>query len=617
MPEISKDGSLKMKGIRLTGVLSLAAMILLSLPWTPPLAGEQTFAAQGTDLWGGPGAKGVGAAGSRYDTIVHVRSSSAAVGAVDFWAGGLLVSTAPFSIPAQGVANVPAPDALTGLGSFLYRVRSDASVSAWSETYNDTASGRFGVSFSALAAADLLSTGDEANGGGADASSSTAPGRARTNVGVLCSPLSGGACQVEVAVFDGGALVGTGTLNAGIGAASQASLASLVPASAERTGLGLRMRFLGGVGTPYVIRNDNLTSDGTAIPLSVLKGSFSTAPTISYYTGAPLSGCSPLSVSLSWSTVGAVRVSISGVSGDLPASGTATATVLTTSDLVLTAFSASGETASQPIRVTVLAPSQPPTPNPASASLNPGGTISGILPFDGSRVTATFTRHDSTGSTFVITGNSFKYTAGTATGTDVVQLSNDTGCGAATALFTATVSLPGPPQILSFYADPSSSCRAANNIILYWATANATSVSLNTYAEAIPVTGSVVLSYPATDLDPSKTYTLTARGPGGKAASATITVPVDSAVEYPIATPSTASVTVMNNITVTVSGVTQTENVGWWFVQNQSGGAFYPTGTGTYTYHAGPNAGATDVVWITFRNGCGYTHSEFRATVHE
>ena len=606
-----------MKGIRLTGALSLAAMLLLSPLCSPPLKGEEAFAAQGTDLWGGPGAEGVGAAGSRYDTVVHVRSSAAAAGSVDVWTGGSLVATVSFSIPPQGVANIPAPDPLAGTGSFLYRVRSDASVSAWSETYNDTPAGRFGVSFSALSASDLLNAGDEANGGGADASSSTTLGRARTNVGVLCNPLSGVACQVEVSVYDGGALLGTGSLTAAVGSASQSSLATLVPASAERAGLGLRMRFLTGTGTPYVIRNDNLTSDGTAIPLSVLRGSFSTAPTIGYFTGAPLSGCAPVSVALSWSTVGAVRVSISGVSGDLPPSGSTTATVLTTSDLVLTAFSSTGQTASQPIRVTVLAPSQPPTPNPASGTVAPGGTISGILPYQASGVTATFTRHDSTGSTFVITGNAFKYTAGSAAGTDVVQLSNDTGCGAATAIFTATVSLPGPPQILSFYADPPSSCRAANNIVLYWATANATSATLSNYAEAIPVTGSVVASYPPSDFDPAKTFTLTAKGPGGKNATASLTVVVDSAVEYPVVSPSTISAGVMDNVTVSVSGVTQMENVGFWFVQNQSGGAFYPTGTGTYMYHAGPYAGATDVVWVTFRNGCGYAHTEFRATVHE
>ena len=494
-----------MKGIRLTGAASLAAVLFLSLLAASPLAADGPFASQGTDLWGGPGAKGTGAAGSLFDTIVHVSSPSAATGTVEFWVGGTLAGTGSFSIPAQGVANVPTPDALSGRGPFQYRVRSDAGVSAWSETFNDTAAGRFGVSFVATGSADLLTAGDEADGGGADASTSTAPGRARTNVGVLCNPGSAGSCQLEVTAFDGGALLGSGTITASAGAAAQNSLATIVAASAERSGLGLRLRFLAGTGAPYVIRNDNLTSDGTAIPLSVARGSFSTTPSITSFTGTPTSGCAPLSVALSWSTVGAVRVAISGVSGDLPPVGTASGTVQTTTDLVLTAFSAGGLTATQPIHVTVLPPTAPPTPTPASGTTQPGGAISGILPFQATAVTATFTRHDSTGSTFVITGSTFKYTAGTTTGTDVVQLANQGVCGASTAFFTATVSAPGPPQIISFYADPAWSCQASNNIFLNWATANATGVTLSNcpdqlgHPQSVAITGSVVCFFPPTD----------------------------------------------------------------------------------------------------------------------
>ena len=604
-----------MKGIRLTGAASLAAVLFLSLPASAPLRAEGTLASQGTDLWGGPGAKGTGAAGARFDTIVHVSASSAAAGTIDFWAGGALAATSTFSIPAQGVANVPAPDSLSGAGAFLFRVRSDASVGAWSETYNDTPTGRFGVSFAAVTASDLLNAGDEANGGGADASTSTAQGRARTNVGVLCNPGSAGECRIEAAVFDGGALLGTGTLTAPAGAAVQASLAALVPASAERAGLGLRLKVLAGTGAPYVVRNDNLTSDGTAIPLSVLRGSFSTAPSISFFTGTPVTGCGPLSVALNWSTVGAVRVAISGVSGDLPPAGSATATVPSTSDLVLTAFSATGQTATQPIRVTVLPPSAPPTASPASGTTQPGGTISGVLSVAGNLVAVSFTRHDSAGSTFVVTGSSFKYTAGSTTGTDVVQLVNQSGCGAATATFTATVSQPGPPEIISFYADPASSCRTSNNIILNWATANASRVTLSSYPEAVAVTGSAVVSYPPTDLDPSKSFTLTAMGPGGGNATASLTVPVDAMLEYPSVAPASVTVTPLSNVTVTVTGVTQSQYMNFFVVQMPSGGYFYFQSDGNCFYHAGPNAGVVDVVWITFHNGCGNTKAEFRATV--
>jgi hypothetical protein len=609
-----------MKGIRLAA-MSLAAVLFLSLPAASPLRAEGTFAAQGSDLWGGPGAKGTGLAGSLFDTIVHVSSSSAAIGTIDFWAGGSLVATSSFSIPAQGVANVLTPETLSGMGAFLFRVRSDTSVSAWSETFNDTSSGRFGVSFAAVAASDLLNAGDEANGGGADASTSTAQGRARTNVGVLCNPGSAGNCQLEVASFDDGALLGTGTITTPAGSAGQASLAKLVAASAERSGLGLRLRLVAGTGAPYVIRADNLTSDGTAIPLSVLRGSFSTSPTISFFTGSPVSGCGPLSVTLSWSTVGAVRVAISGVSGNLPPAGTTTTTLLTTTDLVLTAFSSSGETASQPIRVTIQPPSAPPTPTPASGMTQPGGTISGVLPFQGMAVTATFTQHDSTGSTFVISGSSFKYTAGSTTGTDVVQLVNSGSCGAATATFRAIVSAPGPPQIYSFYADPASSCLLNNNIFLNWATANATSVSISNCPDqagqnqTVAVTGSVVCSFLPSSTSPSQSFTLTAKGPGGDDATATITVPVDTSLEYPAVSPASVVVHPLDNVAVKVTGVVQTTYLNYYVVQMPSGGFFYFSSDGNCTYHAGPQSGVVDVIWITYHNGCGNSRAEFRATV--
>ena len=40
----------------------------------------------------------------------------------------------------------------------------------------------------------------------------------------------------------------------------------LVPAAVGKAGLALRLRLLSGQGYPYAIRNDNQTSDGTAIP---------------------------------------------------------------------------------------------------------------------------------------------------------------------------------------------------------------------------------------------------------------------------------------------------------------------------------------------------------------
>jgi hypothetical protein len=186
----------------------------------------------------------------------------------------------------------PTPDALDGAGAFLYHVTSSAAVMAFSETYNDTPNGRFGVSVSAFTTADFLAAGDEATGGGAEDSSD--PARSRTNVGLLCSPASAQSCKLEASAYDGGALLGSGTLSTDPGSASQGSLSSIVAGASGHAGMSLRLRVLQGLAQPYAIRNDNRTSDGTQLPLAVARAAFSTAPTINTFTVSPESGCAPL-----------------------------------------------------------------------------------------------------------------------------------------------------------------------------------------------------------------------------------------------------------------------------------------------------------------------------------
>jgi hypothetical protein len=266
--------------------------------------------------------------------------------------------------------------------------------------------------------------------------------------------------------------------------------------------------------------------------------------------------------------------------------------------------------------VTVQAPGISPTPVPASGTTLTRGTITGLLPVAGSNVTVTFLRQDSTGSTFVVNGNAFTYTAGTATGTDVVQLSTPAACGTATGTFTATVTAtPGPPKIVSFIADPATSCRLNNNIMLHWVTENATSASIDAATEPIPTSGAYGFSYPPTDLDPSKTYVLTANGPGGKSAKASLTVKVDASLEYPTVSPASATVHSQDNLGLTVGGVVNTQYLNLYVVQMPSGGSVYFNSVGSYTYHAGMVGGVTDIIWITYHNGCGTAHAEFRANV--
>ena len=577
----------------------------------------QAAAPAGTDLWGGPAAKGIGT-NARFDTNIYVSSVGAASGSIDFLLGGATLASVPFTVSTRGVAVVAAPAAVDGMGAFFYHVRSDASVNAWSETYNGTPAGRYGTVSTAFPVSDFLIPGDEAWGGGADASSSVAAGRARTNVGVLCSPLSTQGCTVEVAAFDAGSPAGVGQIFTVPGGVGQQSLAALLPGTAEKSKLSLRFRMLTGAGLPYAIKNDNLTSDGSNLSLSVSRGAFSTAPVIASFTISPSSGCSPLTVTATWSTTGADHVNITGAAGDLATSGTATFTVVSAGDITLTAVALSGATTTSTRKITLQAPANPPTPTPSTATVGMGQVVTGSIPvaYTGTLVTITFDKHDSTGSTFTVNGNQFTYTAGSTTGTDVVRLTVPGGaCGPATATFTATVIVPGDPAIIFFTADPARGCGSSTNVILSWQTENASQVTINpvTAPFGLAPNGSVGWTITGTT-----TFTLNAFPLlGGAAVQQSITVPVDTQAYVPVLTPNNVSVpTSSGYLFVTATGVPDPTLLRYLLLQSQSGGQFVSTDTpGLFAYLPGPFPGL-DIVRIFYSNGCGFSFAEFHATVN-
>ncbi|MEO6323776.1 MAG: hypothetical protein ABIT01_11015 [Thermoanaerobaculia bacterium] len=581
-------------------------------------------AAQSTELWGGPAAKGGGSSGARFDSNIYISAVLApASGTVDFYLAGSLVTSRSFSVSTRGVTVLATPIELDGAGAFLYRIRSSSAVSAWSETYNETSTGRFGLSLQAFTSTDFLNPGDEASGGGADASSSSEPGRARTNVGIVCRPGSSQACRIEVTAYQGGSGLGTGTLTADPGSAVQASLATLVPASQGISGLAIQIRLLQGSGQPYAIRNDNRTSDGTSIPLAISRSAFSTAPTITRFDATPESGCSQQNVSLSWATTGAVRVTISGVAGDLPPSGAASVSLQATTDLILTAYSSTGETSSAPRRVTIYPPTEPPTPSPASATTTLNGTATGIIPasFAG-RVTAEFTRHESSGSTFDLNGYNWVYIGGATAGTDIVKLTATGNCGTSSATITFTVVGAGAPRIVSFTADPAIACAPAN-IVLSWQTIDATSVTITGVDTVLAPNGSigVTVQRAEADVNGNKDFKLIARGANNKMSDTTITVHVDDTLQTPVVSPSNVTVAAGQTLVVTVTNMPIIERVGWVYAQNQSGSTFQllsqnsATGTSTFRYSAGLGAPTQDIVRISYRNGCGTTYGLFTANV--
>ncbi len=593
-----------------------AASIAFALAATGAL---QAAAPAGTDLWGGPAAKGAGT-NARFDTNIYVSSVAAATGSIDFLVGGATLASVPFTLSTRGVAVVAAPAAVDGMGAFLYHLRSDSPVNAWSETFNDTPVGRFGTVATAFPVSDFLAAGDESWGGGADASSSTDPGRARTNVGVLCSPLSAQGCTVEVAPFDGGAPVGAAQIFTVPGSAAQQSLASLVPATAEKSQLALRFRVLTGAGLPYAIKNDNRTSDGSSLSLSVSRGAFSTAPVINTFTLTPSSGCAPLLVTATWTTTGADHVIISGAAGSLPANGSTTFNVFSTGDIILTAIGASGATATTPRRITLQLPTGAPTPTPSAVTLATSNnltlaTAQGVIPFTMNTVTVSFDQQESSGSTFVLNGPAWTYTAGVTAGVDIVRLTSTGPCGTATATFTATVLVPGSPVITSFTAEPTRGCTPAA-VVLSWRTQNARTVTIDQVPANFPYppNGSVPASFLNTT-----TFKLTALAlVGTKTATRSLTVPVDPQPYTPIVNPSNVTVVAGSDLVpVTVSGVPDLSLLGVVYVRNDSGSQFRQSGTpGLFLYTPGIFPG-TDIVRVFFTNGCGPRFAVFEVTLTE
>jgi hypothetical protein len=595
--------------------LVLAVLLALAATATAsPGAGAPALAASvGTDLWGGPGAKGAGNQGARFDTIVYVTSPTSAAGAVDFWVGGSVVGTVPFTIPANGVAAITAPAGLAEKGAFAYNVRADADVTAWSETYNETSAGRYGVSLPAAPPAEFLAPGDEATGGGADVSTSTEPGRARTNVGVVCAATATQACRLEVAVFSAGALVGSGIVESIPGGGGQSSLLGLVPASADKPGITLRLRLLSGAGSPYVIRNNNQTSDGTVIPLAVKRGAFSTAPTIVSFTASPASGCAPLETTFAWETTGAAKVSITGVGNDLAPTGSAKATVSASGEFVLTATALTGQTSTRPLQVTITPSTPVPTPAPASVTVPTGGVATGIFPAGTGPLTVEFVTHESTGSTFTVQGAAWVYTAGNTPGRDVVKITASGSCGAASAEFTADVLAPGAPRIVRFESIPERACAPSTKILLTWQTENTTAVHISGFDDAFVATGGL-----DTTITSTSSFTLTAIGQNGQRATASLKVEMDPQLYVPRIDPASVFVPAGTTVQITVdpTSVPLVDEVRWVVVQMESRGSFQPDPdvADRYRYKAGAYSGI-DIIRFLWVNGCGIGYTDFTSNV--
>ena len=244
---------------------------------------------------------------------------------------------------------------------------------------------------------------------------------------------------------------------------------------------------LTGAGLPYAIKNDNLTSDGSSLSLSVSRGAFSTAPVINYFTITPSTGCSPLDRHGDVDDDGSrPRQHHGRRRATSPPTGSTTFTVVSTGDIILTAVALVGrDRHGDAQRITLQPPTTPPTPTPAAVDARrhrpDRATARSPSPTSATSSRSTFDKHESTGSTFIVNGNQFTYTAGSTTGTDIVRLTV-----ARRRLRAGDRHVHGhrhrarrPGRSTSFTADPTRGCGASSNIVLSWKTENARTVTID------------------------------------------------------------------------------------------------------------------------------------------
>jgi len=276
-------------------------------------------------------------------------------------------------------------------------------------------------------------------------------------------------------------------------------------------------------GTRTVTPNDTttytLTARAAGIPdqratVTVTVGALVSDPRIVRFEATPTNIISGESSTLSWTTEGATRVTISGIAGDLPTSGSRVVSPTQTTTYTITAFGADGRSVTAPLIVTV------------------GGGVARILQFSLNPTTV-----DPGGSAQLCwnvegaTSVTITPGIGTVKNTDCVTVSPsatttytltaNSGAGTASATATAVLTVGGV-KILRFTSSPEFSTSAGNPVVLTWETSGATSVIItgNEFpGGTLPVSGSVTVR-PNTNVD----YTLTAYGPGGQSVSVVIHV---------------------------------------------------------------------------------------------
>jgi len=240
----------------------------------------------------------------------------------------------------------------------------------------------------------------------------------------------------------------------------------------------------------------------------------SSDPRILRFEATPTNINSGESSTLSWATDGATSVTISGISGTLPTSGSRPVSPTQTTTYTLTATGADGRSVTAPVVVTVGGAGG--TSRILQFSLNPttidGGGSSQLCWQVENATTVSITPGIGT-----VKANDCVSVSPASTTTYVLTATNASGSTTASATLTV-----GGVKVLTFTNSPEYSTSAGDPVVLSWTTTGATSVIITGFgipAGTLPVNGSLTVN-PRTNVD----YTLTAYGPGGRTVSVVIHV---------------------------------------------------------------------------------------------
>ena len=313
----------------------------------------------------------------------------------------------------------------------------------------------------------------------------------------------------------------------------------------------------GGQGSAYVY-----VSTRTAAP----------GPVVALFTANPPSITTGQSSTLSWSVTNATTVTISGVNGNLPLSGSTSVSPTQTTTYTLTATGPTGSTTAQQT-VTVTSP----TLGFQSCYASPTNIMSGeSATLNWTANNATSVSISGVSGTFGVTGSQV---VSPTTSTTYTVTAN--GPGNSTAVWRIKLHVTRPDARGYPVHGLPQTIRSGQTTTLVWSVENGTTISINNGVGTVAATGSISVS-PAT----TTTYTLTATNAVGTVtAMAAITVQAVSAAAITFtATPSTSPAPGTKvTLTCATTNAVNVNVAGGFFLAATDSLVVFPTATTTYT----------------------------------